>query len=94
VPTLEPFDDCWVEGVGHPELPMQIVGVGAKGRALRLGPQATRSLMLAQRAWAAAEGKINFDIVQVPLKQLARELVRQLPRAVAETSTARLRRSA
>ena len=91
---LEPFDDCWVDGVGHPELPMQVVGVGAKGRTLGLGSGATPSLIEAQRAWAAAEGKISFDIVQVSLKRLARELARQLPRAVAETSAARLRRSA
>src|SRR4051812_14459476 len=33
---LSGFDDAWVAGIGHPDIPMQVVGVGVHGRALDL----------------------------------------------------------
>ena len=32
--VLEPFAERWSRGIGHPELPMQVVGVGTKQRTL------------------------------------------------------------
>jgi hypothetical protein len=90
---LAPFDDVWVAGVGHPELPMQVVAVGAKGRRLGLGPDTLRSLAEAQRQWDRAEGKVRFELVHVPLRQLTATLARELPRAVAQRTRARIRRS-
>jgi SAM-dependent methyltransferase len=46
---LEPFDDIWVAGIGHPELPTQVVGVGGKRRSLELSDDRLDSLRAAQR---------------------------------------------
>lgn len=91
---LAEFDEVWVTGVGHPLLPTQVVGVGVKGDAgdeLRLSRQPFAALAEAQEWWDRSEGRVSFDIVQVPLRQLARTLARQLPRAIAQRAGARLR---
>lgn len=88
---LEPFDDVWAAGVGHPELPMQVVAVAAKGRALGLGETPFATLTAAQREWNRAEGKIRLGVLHVPLAEMARTLAGELPRAVAQRAGARLR---
>ena len=88
---LEPFDDVWAAGVGHPELPMQVVAVAAKGRALGLGETPFATLTAAQREWDRAEGKIRLGVLHVPLAEMARTLAGELPRAVAQRAGARLR---
>ena len=90
---LAPFDDVWVTGIGHPELPTQVIGVGGKQRTLGLSGTPLRSVADAQRYWERSEGKISFEIVQVPLRQLAGTVARQLPRAAAQRAMARLRRA-
>jgi hypothetical protein len=88
---LEPFDDVWAAGVGHPELPMQVVAVAGKGRALGLGERPFATLTAAQREWNRAEGKIRLGVLHVPLAEMARTLAGELPRAVAQRAGARLR---
>jgi SAM-dependent methyltransferase len=88
---LEPFDDVLAFGVGHPELPMQVIAVAGKGRSLALGEGSFMTLTEAQRQWDRAEGKVRFGVLHVPLAELARTLAAELPRAVAQRATARLR---
>lgn len=88
---LAPFDDVWTAGVGHPELPMQVVAIAAKGRALGLGERPFATVTEAQRQWDRAEGKIRLGVLRVPLAEMARTLAAELPRAVAQRTGARLR---
>lgn len=88
---LAPFDDVWTAGVGHPELPTQVVGIGAKGRELGLGDDRLRTLADAQTDWDRADGRIALGIVQLPVRQLLAALGRQLPRAAAQRAKARFR---
>jgi SAM-dependent methyltransferase len=91
---LEPFDDVWACGVGHPELPMQVVALAAKGRSLGLFDDPFETVAEAQRQWNRAEGKVRFGVLHVPLAELARTLAGELPRAAAQRAAARLRRRA
>ena len=88
---LAPFEDVWVTGIGHPELPTQVIGVAAKQRELGLSRSRFAALSEAQAWWDRAEGRVSFGILQVPPRQLAAILARQLPRAVAQRASARLR---
>jgi SAM-dependent methyltransferase len=89
---LEPFDDVWAGGVGHPELPMQVVAIAAKGSARR-APRSSAVLEQAQREWDRAEGRVRVGLLHVPLSELARTLVTEVPRAAAQRAQARLRRT-
>ncbi len=88
---LQPFEDVWVAGIGHPDLPMQVVAMGAKGGRLGVGPESFAALTEAQREWDRAEGKVRFGVLHVPLKELARTLAAELPRAVAQRTADRIR---
>jgi SAM-dependent methyltransferase len=88
---LAPFDDVWAGGVGHPDLPMQVVAVAAKGAGARV-PRSFVSLERAQREWDRAEGRVRVGLLHVPLKQLARTLAAEVPRAAVQRAHARLRR--
>jgi len=88
---LAPFDDVWACGIGHPELPMQVIAVAGKGRSLGLGDEPFTTLAEAQRQWDRAEGKIRLGILHVPLAEMARTLAAELPRAAAQRTAARLR---
>jgi SAM-dependent methyltransferase len=87
---LEGFDDVWATGIGHPELPMQVVAVAARERSLGLADDSLRTLMEAQRQWRRAVGKVRVGPFHVPLSELARTLARELPRAAAQRAGARL----
>jgi SAM-dependent methyltransferase len=89
---LAPFDDVWAGGVGHPELPMQVVAVAAKGAERRI-PRSYPVLAQAQREWDRAEGRVRVGLFHVPLKELARTLATEVPRAAAQRTRARLRRA-
>ncbi|HET9102216.1 MAG TPA: class I SAM-dependent methyltransferase [Solirubrobacteraceae bacterium] len=90
--VLEPFPQRWSRGVGHPELPMQVVGVGLKQRPLaELDLDGMHTLADAQAEWDRAEGKVRVGLLHVPLRELARTLAGELPRAVAQRAAARLR---
>jgi SAM-dependent methyltransferase len=89
--VLGAFDEAWVTGVGHPELPMQIVAVAAKGRALGLGTAPFQTLADAQGEWERADGRVRLGPLRVSLRELAGTLARELPRAGVQRATARLR---
>jgi SAM-dependent methyltransferase len=91
---LEPFDDVDVVGIGHPEVPTQVIGVGRNGDRLGFSLKAFETLTAAQNEWARAEGKVRIGVVHVPLRQLATTLAGELPRVVRERAKARLNRSA
>jgi SAM-dependent methyltransferase len=80
---LEGFDDVWVTGIGDPDIPFQVVGVGAKGRRLGLSLDRFRGLHAAQREWEEARGRIRVG----PFRFAPRELV-----GIAAAEAARLAR--
>jgi SAM-dependent methyltransferase len=90
---LASFDHVWVAGIGHPELPMQVVGVASKDTSLELSDQALRTVRDAQSGWDRAEGRISFGVVQLPVRQTLATVARQLPRAASQRIRARLRRA-
>lgn len=81
---LDGFDDVWVCGIGPPEIPIQVIGVGAKGRALDLSLDSFPSLVEAQRRYDAARGQVRLGVLNHSPRELVRELVRQTPRLVRE----------
>jgi SAM-dependent methyltransferase len=88
---LAPFGEVWVTGVGHPELPTQVIGIAAKSKQHGLSRARFTSLQQAQQWWDRSEGRVSFGIVQVPLRELVSTLASQLPRVVAERAKSRLR---
>jgi hypothetical protein len=87
---LAPFDDAWVAGIGHPDLPTQVVGIGAKGRNLELSLQDFPSLVAAQEQWERALGKVRVGPFHLSLRELGTTLAHELPRAVRQRAAARL----
>lgn len=86
---LAGFDDIWATGVGDPEIPNQVLGVGALGRRLELSRQRLPSLDAAQRRWEEAEGKVRVG----PLRIGPRELTGIVARETLRNARRRLRRS-
>ena len=88
---LSPFDDVWVEGVGDPDIPFQVVGIGGKGRQLGVKLDSFPSLAKAQARWERAEGEVRVGPFRMPLREMAGLLAREMPRAVRQRARARLR---
>jgi SAM-dependent methyltransferase len=88
---MSPFEHLWVTGVGHPLLPTHVVAVGAKGRDLELSDDSFSSLRKLQDNWQQAPGRVRFGPVQVSPGELIRAAARDLPRAVAQRASSRLR---
>src|SRR3954463_11254020 len=59
---LDGFDDAWVAGVGHPDIPMQVVGVGVHGRELDLSFERFPSLVAAQARMDDRTGKVPVGV--------------------------------
>jgi hypothetical protein len=85
---LSRFDDVWVAGIGDPEMPVQVIAVGAKGRKLGLSMEAFPSLGAEQAKWDSSTGQLRIGVFMLPPRIVARELVKQAPRLVRD----RLRR--
>jgi hypothetical protein len=93
------FDDVWVAGIGDPEIPFQVVGVGAKGRRLDLNLERLPSLARAQAWWEAAEGQVRIgpfryppgELVGILLRELGRDIRRRSRRAIGDARRARSR---
>jgi SAM-dependent methyltransferase len=85
---LSGFDDAWVAGVGHPDIPMQVIGVGMNGRRLGLAFECFPSLVAAQRRLTDTTGKVPVGVFNYQPRELVRLLARESPRLVRE----RLRR--
>ena len=91
---LSPFDDAWVTGVGHPMLPTQIIGLGAKGRPLQVSETRFATLAAAQEEYERADGKVRLGVLNVSLRDLTRAVTRDFPRAITQRARARVTRRA
>jgi SAM-dependent methyltransferase len=89
---LDPFDDVWVGSVGDPDIPFQVVGIGAKSRRLGIELDTFPSLARAQKRWERAEGEVRIGPLRMSLEDLGGMLARELPRAVRERVRSRLRK--
>jgi hypothetical protein len=85
---LSGFDDVWVTGIGHPEIPMVVVGVGAHGRSLDLSLERFPTLVDAQRRLTDRSGKVPVGVFNYAPAELLKVIARESPRLVRE----RLRR--
>ncbi|MDQ3608956.1 MAG: class I SAM-dependent methyltransferase [Actinomycetota bacterium] len=74
------FDDVHVTGVGDPDIPFQVVGVGVKGRRLDVDLAELPSLAAAQARWHDATDGVRIGPLRVPPRELARTAARELPR--------------
>jgi hypothetical protein len=75
------FDDVAVAGLGDPAMPIQVVGVGAKGRSLGgLDLTALPSLRAAQERYDAP-GAVRIGPLRIPPREAVRTVVRELARA-------------
>ncbi len=83
---LEPFAETWVGGVGHPELPMQVLGIGIKagGTGAELSGRHFAAVQRAQAAWERPAGRVRVGMVSVAAREYAAAAVRDLPRVVWE----------
>ncbi|HWH43769.1 MAG TPA: methyltransferase domain-containing protein [Thermoleophilaceae bacterium] len=81
---LQDFDDVWATGIGNPDMPMQILGVGAKGRSLGLSMDSFPSLQAAQRTWDTADGRVRIGPLIHPPGEVVRALGRDLPRVARQ----------
>jgi SAM-dependent methyltransferase len=91
---LSGFDYVWVCGVGHPSIPTQVLGVGAKGRSLGLRVEGFPSLVRAQRAFDEGRGKVRVGVHNHSPSALLGALWRDAPRLARERLTRRGRGSA
>lgn len=78
------FDDVWAAGIGHPDFPSQVVGVGVKGRTLDLSLDRLPGLAAAQRHYERGRGRVRVGIFNYPPRELAGALLRQAPRVLRE----------
>jgi SAM-dependent methyltransferase len=78
------FDDVWVAGLGDPGIPMQVVGVGIRGRSLDLSLEKLPSLAAAQARYDAARGKVRIGPLQLSPRELGRAVGRDLRRLARE----------
>jgi SAM-dependent methyltransferase len=88
---LDPFDDVDVAGMGHPDHPFFVFGVGTKERALGLALDDLPSLKAAQDAFERAPGKLRIGPFRYSIRDLASELRDELPRVVRERFASRFR---
>jgi hypothetical protein len=72
---LSGFDDVWVTGIGHPDIPTWVVGVGAKSRSLGLSLDSFPSLVEAQRQHDERPG-VKLGVHTHPRREVLRALVR------------------
>lgn len=79
---LAPFDDVWVAGVGDPNIPFQVVGIGAKGRELDVSLDSFPGLAAAQQSWEAAIGQVRIGPFRMTLGEFARMAAAEVPSAV------------
>jgi SAM-dependent methyltransferase len=78
------FDDVWVAGLGDPNIPMQVIGVGIRGSVLDVSLDRLPSLAAAQARYDAARGKVRIGPLHVSPRELARAVARDLRRNAAQ----------
>lgn len=88
------FGDVRVAGVGHPDIPTVVVGVGARDRSLgELDLAALPSIAAAQRRFDEAADGVRVGPLRVPVRELAGTVARELPRLVRTRAAARRARA-
>jgi SAM-dependent methyltransferase len=91
---LEPFDDAVVGAVGDPDIPYNVVAVGAKGRQLEgLDLGALPSLKAAQERWDNAWGKLRLGPFRLSLAEAMQMLAQEGPRATRQLLRERVDRA-
>lgn len=83
------FAHVQVAGIGHPDLPVVVVGVGSHDTPLGVPLAELPSLREAQKRFEARPGLVRFGVQNYPPGALVRALGRELPRLARE----RLRRA-
>ena len=86
--VLSSFDRTWVVGVGDPDIPTQVVGVGANGRELYLGPHNLASLAAAQARFDASREWVRVGPLRLKPADATRILARELWRLGRERVSA------
>jgi SAM-dependent methyltransferase len=81
---LSGFDSVFVAGVGDPDIPFQVFGVGAKGRELAPTLDRLPSLAAAQARWEAAAGQVRIGPFRYPPRRLASIFASELARLARE----------
>jgi SAM-dependent methyltransferase len=76
---LAPFDDVDATGIGDPRIPMQILGVGAKGRQIGLSLDQLPSVVEAQGLWDDP-GQVRVDTLRYRPGAIAKLVARELAR--------------
>jgi SAM-dependent methyltransferase len=92
---LRPFAEVWVGAVGHPELPMQVMGIGIKhgGPPAGLAERRFTAVERAQADWERPVGRVRVSVLSVPVREYAAAAVRELPRATWQRVRARVLRN-
>jgi SAM-dependent methyltransferase len=86
---LSGFDSVWVIGVGDPEIPTQVLGVGAQGRALDLSLELFPGLAAAQARYDRAEGMVRVGPFRMRPREVAGTLLREGARLARERVSGR-----
>jgi SAM-dependent methyltransferase len=73
------FDDVFVCGIGHPDIPTWVVGVAAKGRSLGLSMDSFPSLVAAQRLHDTRPG-VRLGVHTFGRREVLRALARSFRR--------------
>jgi SAM-dependent methyltransferase len=81
---LSGFDDVRVAGLGDPDIPTHVIGVGAKGRALDLDIARLPSLAAAQERFDRARGRIRIGPFRMRPREVAGTLLRESARIARE----------
>lgn len=82
--VLGDFDSVWTCGVGHPDIPTQVIGVAANGGSLDLRLEDFASLRAAQADFDAGFGRVRLGVHNFPPGEVARALLRSAPRLLRE----------
>lgn len=81
---LEGFEHTWVTGVGHPDIPTQVIGVGANGIPLDLAFEDFPSLVAEQRRFDACHRQVRIGVHNYRPIDLLKAIGRDAPRLVRE----------
>ena len=76
------FDEVWTAGFGDPAMPQWVFAVAAHGRSLGLSLDRLPRVAAAQRDYAEARARFRVGPLQLGGRELARTVLRQLPRVV------------
>lgn len=79
---LAPFDDIWVGGIGDPNIPFEVVGLGTKGATLDVSMDSFPSLARAQANWEDAIGKVRIGPFRTTVGDFAKTAISEVPRAL------------